>query len=163
MSGSTSLVRSVIPVRSSRRRTVGPRTSTLTPLAHPWPRFLALVPASDIGDATPAMDKRAATMDTGQRTGRRRRRRRLSASAAAAALGVSERTIRRAIARGDLPAAKRAGVYRIAPADLARYRRGAGLADAARGAGRAATRRGCSRSPRGTARIASRSPDRSRR
>jgi non-specific serine/threonine protein kinase len=46
----------------------------------------------------------------------------LSASAAATLLGVSHRTIRRAIARGDLPATKRAGVYRIAPADLARYR-----------------------------------------
>jgi non-specific serine/threonine protein kinase len=50
----------------------------------------------------------------------------LSATAAAAALGVSQRTIRRAIARGELPAAKRAGVYRIAPADLARYRAGQG-------------------------------------
>jgi non-specific serine/threonine protein kinase len=46
----------------------------------------------------------------------------LSASAAAEALGVSQRTVRRAIARGELPAAKRAGVFRIAPADLARYR-----------------------------------------
>jgi len=46
----------------------------------------------------------------------------LSAREAAAALGVSERTVRRAIARGELPAALRAGVYRIAPADLARYR-----------------------------------------
>ena len=45
----------------------------------------------------------------------------ISARDAAAMLGVSERTIRRAIARGDLPATKRAGVYRIAPADLARY------------------------------------------
>jgi hypothetical protein len=35
-----------------------------------------------------------------------------------AALGVSERTVRRAIARGELPAAKRDGVYRIGPADL---------------------------------------------
>jgi excisionase family DNA binding protein len=48
----------------------------------------------------------------------------LSAHEAAVALGVSERTVRRAIARGELPAAKRAGVYRIAPADLARYRAG---------------------------------------
>ncbi len=46
----------------------------------------------------------------------------LTAREAALALGVSERTIRRAIARGALPATKRAGVYRIAPADLARYR-----------------------------------------
>ncbi len=47
---------------------------------------------------------------------------RLSASAAAAALGVSQRTIRRAIARGDLSAVKQGGVYRIDPAALARYR-----------------------------------------
>ena len=46
----------------------------------------------------------------------------LSAREAAQSLGVSERTVRRAIARGELPAAKRAGVYRIAPDDLARYR-----------------------------------------
>jgi excisionase family DNA binding protein len=45
----------------------------------------------------------------------------LSAHEAAVALSVSERTIRRAIARGELPAAKQAGVYRIAPADLALY------------------------------------------
>ncbi len=41
---------------------------------------------------------------------------------AAAATGVNERTIRRAIARGELPATMDAGVYRITPADLARYR-----------------------------------------
>jgi non-specific serine/threonine protein kinase len=46
----------------------------------------------------------------------------LSAREAALRLGVSERTVRRAIARGDLPAVLRAGVYRIAPDDLARYR-----------------------------------------
>jgi excisionase family DNA binding protein len=46
----------------------------------------------------------------------------VSASAAAAALGVSQRTIRRAIARGDLPAVKHGGVYRIAPGDLEGYR-----------------------------------------
>lgn len=45
----------------------------------------------------------------------------LSAREAALALGVSERTIRRAIARGMLPATKHAGIYRIAPDDLARY------------------------------------------
>ncbi len=48
----------------------------------------------------------------------------MTAREAAARLGVDERTIRRAIARGDLPAAKRAGAYRIAPADLAAYRAG---------------------------------------
>lgn len=45
-----------------------------------------------------------------------------SASDAAFAAGVSERTIRRAIARGDLPATKHAGIYRIAAADLERFR-----------------------------------------
>jgi excisionase family DNA binding protein len=46
----------------------------------------------------------------------------LSAREAAALLGVNERTVRRAIARGDLPATKRGGAYRIAPQALARYR-----------------------------------------
>ena len=46
----------------------------------------------------------------------------LSARVAAGMVGVSQRTIRRAIARGDLLAVKLAGVYRIAPADLGRYR-----------------------------------------
>jgi len=45
----------------------------------------------------------------------------MSALEAAAALGLSERTIRRAIAQGHLNASKRGGVYRIAPDDLARY------------------------------------------
>jgi len=47
----------------------------------------------------------------------------MTALEAAAALGLSERTIRRAIAREDLHATKLAGVYRIAPDDLARYAR----------------------------------------
>ncbi|HEX2280797.1 MAG TPA: helix-turn-helix domain-containing protein, partial [Thermomicrobiales bacterium] len=46
----------------------------------------------------------------------------LSAQVAAQRLGVSERTIRRAIARGELPATKDSGVFRIAPEALARYR-----------------------------------------
>src|SRR3954452_9154711 len=46
----------------------------------------------------------------------------VSAREAAATLGVSERTVRRAISRGELAATKQAGVFRIAPADLARYR-----------------------------------------
>jgi non-specific serine/threonine protein kinase len=45
----------------------------------------------------------------------------LSAREAAAVLGVNERTVRRAIARGALPATMHAGVYRIAPDDLSRY------------------------------------------
>ena len=46
----------------------------------------------------------------------------LCAREAAAELGVNERTIRRAIDRGDLRAVKRAGIFRIAPQELARYR-----------------------------------------
>jgi predicted ATPase/DNA-binding CsgD family transcriptional regulator len=46
----------------------------------------------------------------------------VSARAASTALGISERTIRRAIARHELNAVKRAGVHRIAPDDLERYR-----------------------------------------
>src|SRR5262245_20568655 len=48
----------------------------------------------------------------------------LSAIAAAAMLNVDERTIRRAIARGEITAAKRGGVYQIFANDLARYRAG---------------------------------------
>ncbi len=68
------------------------------------------------------MDERSAdrTADTGQGAAADP----LSAREVAARLGVHERTVRRAIARGALPAAKRGGVYRIAPADLARYREG---------------------------------------
>lgn len=47
----------------------------------------------------------------------------LTARSAAARLGVDERTIRRAIARGDLHAVKRAGAFQISPADLDRFRR----------------------------------------
>ncbi|HET7094267.1 MAG TPA: helix-turn-helix domain-containing protein, partial [Thermomicrobiales bacterium] len=46
----------------------------------------------------------------------------LTAWEAAAQLGVHERTVRRAIARGALPATKHAGVYRIAPEDLGGFR-----------------------------------------
>lgn len=46
----------------------------------------------------------------------------MSARAAAAALGINERTVRRAIARGELPATKYAGTFRIAPAALTWYR-----------------------------------------
>ncbi|MDP9355048.1 MAG: helix-turn-helix domain-containing protein [Chloroflexota bacterium] len=45
----------------------------------------------------------------------------LPAGEAAEVAGVSERTIRRAIARGELPAGKHAGAYRIAPGDLATW------------------------------------------
>jgi excisionase family DNA binding protein len=46
----------------------------------------------------------------------------LTAREAAARLGVNERTIRRAIGRGELPATKHAGVYQVTPQHLARYR-----------------------------------------
>ena len=46
----------------------------------------------------------------------------LSAREAASQLGLSERTIRRAISRGDLAARKRAGVYQIERQDIDSYR-----------------------------------------
>jgi excisionase family DNA binding protein len=84
------------------------------------------VAPSDIGDAYATMDDGAAdrTPDTRQDTLGVVP---LSASAAAALLGVNDRTIRRAIARGELPAVRHAGVYRIAPADLARYQEQRGI------------------------------------
>jgi excisionase family DNA binding protein len=60
------------------------------------------------------------TADTGHDSDRERL---LTAREAAAVLGVSERTIRRAIARGELRATKQAGVFHIAPADLTAYQR----------------------------------------
>src|SRR5262249_58834749 len=45
----------------------------------------------------------------------------LSAREAATILGVSERTVRRAIVRGELPASLHASVYRIARGDVDRY------------------------------------------
>ena len=75
---------------------------------------------SGVGDATPAMDKRARVW-TGESGRDAVGPGWLSATAAAARLGVSQRTIRRAIAAGTLPATKRAGTYRIAIDDLARY------------------------------------------
>ncbi|MGH2551648.1 MAG: ATP-binding protein, partial [Thermomicrobiales bacterium] len=46
----------------------------------------------------------------------------LSARDAALVLGVHERTVRRAIARGELPAVKRGGVFQIARDDLRQFR-----------------------------------------
>ena len=60
------------------------------------------------------------TPDTGQAA---RRAGTMSAREAASALGVHERTIRRAITRGELPATKHAGTYHIAPDALAFFRR----------------------------------------
>jgi non-specific serine/threonine protein kinase len=72
-------------------------------------------------------DGQSAAPDTGAWAGP------LSARDAAALLGISERTVRRAIARGELTATKHAGVYRIAPPDLAGFgRRHLGSATAAR-------------------------------
>src|SRR5215210_6039980 len=80
-----------------------------------------VAPPARIVDASQTMDERirdrtaasrlSAIPDTGPFT----------AGEAAALLGVDERTVRRAIARGALPATKRGGAYRIAPVDLARY------------------------------------------
>ena len=47
----------------------------------------------------------------------------LSARDAAAVLGISERTVRRAIGRGDLLAAKHGGVFRIDTAEVDRFER----------------------------------------
>ena len=66
----------------------------------------------------------------------------LTARTAAARLGVDERTIRRAISRGELRAIKRAGVFQILPMDLDRFRSGRfhprGAADEDSDAGRGA-------------------------
>src|SRR5215207_208391 len=75
-----------------------------------------------IADATVTMDERrapgsaAAAGSGAENTGL------LSARAAAVILGVNERTVRRAIARRELPATVHAGVYQITPANLERYR-----------------------------------------
>ena len=78
-----------------------------------------------LGDATVIMDERpvdsADTVDTAPAA---RPVGTLTARAAAAALGVSERTVRRAIARGALPATHYAGTYRITAEAIAFFRRG---------------------------------------
>jgi excisionase family DNA binding protein len=57
-----------------------------------------------------------------QPPGRKRTRaRELSTAEAATLLDVTERTVRRAIARGDLPASKRGSVYRLREQDVAAY------------------------------------------
>src|SRR5262245_5337957 len=53
----------------------------------------------------------------------------LTARQAAARLRLDERTVRRAISRGQLRAAKRAGAFRITLADLERFRAGRSRAD----------------------------------
>jgi len=66
------------------------------------------------------MNKRGdGTPDTGQAA---RAAGTLSARQAATALGVHERTVRRAISRGALPATKVAGTFRIAPDALTGFR-----------------------------------------
>src|SRR5262245_43358800 len=47
--------------------------------------------------------------------------REFSTGEAAAELGVTERTVRRTIARGELAAVRRGGAYRIESQELARY------------------------------------------
>lgn len=71
--------------------------------------------ASDAAAAAP--DESAAAADTDPLSGV------LSAREAATALGISERTVRRAIQRGELPATKRAGSFHITPSALDAYRR----------------------------------------
>ena len=68
-------------------------------------------------EATATMGEHAEerTPDTGQSAGY------LTAREAATRLGINERTIRRAIARGDLPATKGSGVYRIARSALVSF------------------------------------------
>src|SRR5262245_27144648 len=75
-----------------------------------------------MGDATPAMDEQAREGTTNGGVSGAADTWLLSAREAAAALGVHERTVRRAIARGELAATKHAGLFRIAPAELERYR-----------------------------------------
>ncbi|HEU5433707.1 MAG TPA: helix-turn-helix domain-containing protein, partial [Thermomicrobiales bacterium] len=86
--------------------------------AAPLARSKCIIHAADV------MDER-----TPDRTGDSEQRRPtgaefLTAWEAAERLGVHERTVRRAIARGALPATKHAGVYRIAPEDLGEFRTG---------------------------------------
>src|SRR4051794_21573847 len=73
------------------------------------------------------MDERAVdkgdTVDTMDSAPGASREATLTARAAAEALGVSHRTVRRAIDRGDLAATKYAGTYRIAPEALQSFRR----------------------------------------
>ena len=60
------------------------------------------------------------TPDTGQDLSAEERA--VTAREAAAELGLNERTIRRAISRGELIGSKRGGVFQILPGDLASYR-----------------------------------------
>lgn len=70
-----------------------------------------LVETANCDDASRGMEKRTAdrTADTGQESAEAA----LTALEAAAELGVHERTIRRAIARGELAATKEGGLFRI--------------------------------------------------
>src|SRR5215207_1288064 len=82
-----------------------------------------LAPLVPVADATATMDERTPNCTANGGVSGAADTWPLSAREAAAALGVSERTVRRAIARGELPAAMHAGTYRIAPAALAPFRR----------------------------------------
>jgi excisionase family DNA binding protein len=84
-------------------------------------RRRALALAVTFADALHIMDQHVVdrTPDTGQNAAPPDT---LTAREAAEELGVNERTIRRAIARGELAAAKHRGVFRIDPDVLAHYR-----------------------------------------
>src|SRR4051812_47530477 len=71
-----------------------------------------------MADARPAMAER--TADCGPDISAQGEP--LTARQAAVAAGLHERTIRRAIGRGELKATKHGSVFQIAPGDLARYR-----------------------------------------
>ena len=90
--------------------------------AQPVSEMGALAGVAPIADATVAMDERTTNGTANHGVSGAADTWPLSAREAAQRLGVSERTVRRAIARGELPAAMHAGVYRIEPDDLDRYR-----------------------------------------
>ena len=91
-------------------------------MTQPCGTLVSLARAATVWDAATIMDERTADRTADSSVSGGPDTWPLTAREAAVSLGVSERTIRRAIARGDLPATKHAGVYRIAPDDLARYR-----------------------------------------
>ena len=95
-----------------------------------------------IADATATMDERTTDGTANRGVSGAADTWPLSAREAAARLGVSERTVRRAIARGELPAARHAGVYRIAPGRPRAVSGAAPRAGSAPRGARPATRRG---------------------
>ena len=63
--------------------------------------------------------RRKTTDKTSQPATTKRGQARVLSTSAAARLNVTERTVRRTIARGDLPASKIGGVYRLLEKDVA--------------------------------------------